>query len=84
MGGERYSDSLGVKGPQGALQARREIPGLNPGSAAGTGGLEYAMGNWNTRCSGGMRGYLVEHRWRKRIAGASLTLMGESVGSKQD
>ena len=74
----------GRKGSAGALQARREIPGLNPGRAAGTGGLECAMGRRNTRCSGGMRGYLVEHRWRRRSAGASLTLRDESVGSKQD
>ena len=42
------------------------------------------MGGWNTRCSGGMRGYLVEHRRRRRATGASLTLMDESVGSEQD
>ena len=84
MGGERYSDSLGVKGPQGVLQACCEIPGLNPGRAVGTGGLEYVMGNWNTGSSSGMRRYPVEHRWRRRITGTLLTLRDESVGSKQD
>jgi hypothetical protein len=62
----------------------REIPGLNPGTACGTARLEHSRGEWNSRCSGGMRRYLEEHRWRRRLAGLLLTLRRESVGSKQD
>ena len=31
--------------------------------------LELSRGKRNSRCSGGMRRYLEEHRWRRRLAG---------------
>jgi hypothetical protein len=66
------------------LQVGCEIPRLNLGTAFETALLEYGRGKWNFRCSGEMRRYRKEHQWRKRLPGPILTLMCESVGSKQD
>src|SRR5947207_12568223 len=44
----------------------REIPRLNRGTASDTGWLEFGRGMRNSRCSGEMRRYLEEHRWRRR------------------
>ncbi len=74
----------GVKGAQAAPQVRREIPGLNLGMALETTGLECGRGRWNSTCSGEMRRDVEEHRWRRQPPGSTLTLMHESVGSKQD
>ncbi len=38
----------------------------------------------NSKCSSEMRRYLEEHRWRRQPPGTQLTLIHESVGSKQD
>ena len=46
--------------------------------------LESRRGKWNSMCSGKMRRYMEEHQWRRRLTGLELTLMHESVGSKQD
>ncbi len=62
----------------------RESPQLNSGSAVDTGRLEVGRGKWNSWCSGEMRRYQEEHRWRRRLAGPYLTLRSESVGSEQD
>ncbi len=75
---------IGRKERVGALQVRCEIPGLNPGSAFDTVWLEYGRGKWNSWCSGEMRRYQEEHRWRRRLPGPILTLRREGVGSKQD
>ena len=53
--------------------SRKELPRLGSG-----------RGGWNTRCSGGMRRYRVEHRWRRRPSGPRPTLRRESWGSEQD
>ena len=34
-------------------------------------------------CSGGMRRYMEEHQWRRRLAGLQLTLRLESMGTKK-
>lgn len=36
----------------------------------------------HSMCSGKMRRYMEEHRWRRRPSGLHLTLRHESVGSK--
>ena len=61
-----------------------ESLGLNPKTAAGTGGLESWRGKRNSWCSGEMRRDQEEHRRRRRLAGQGLTLRRESVGSEQD
>ena len=66
------------------MQDRGEIPGLNLGTAFVTAWLEYGRGGWNSACSSEMRRYAEEHRWRRQSPGPVLTLMHESVGSKQD
>ena len=40
-----------------ARQVRSESPGLNPGTAFETAGLECRRGKWNSECSGEMRRY---------------------------
>ena len=60
------------------LQVEREIPRLNLGTASDTGWLEVGRGMRNSRCSGEMRRYLEEHRWRRRHPGPILTLRSES------
>ena len=65
-------------------QVRCESTGLNPVTAFETAGLEYWRGKQNSWCSGEMRRYQEEYRWRRRLTGQILTLRLESVGSKQD
>ena len=84
VGCERCSELLGVKGVQADWQAGGESPGLNPGGSFGTASLERVRGQRNSWCRGEIRRDQEEHRRRKRLAGATLTLRRESVGSKQD
>ena len=81
---ERCPELLGVKGAQAALQVGCEILWLNHKRASKTAKLELRRGKWNSWCSGGMRRYQEEYRWRRRLTGLKLTLRHESVGSKQD
>eukprot|EP01023_Acetabularia_acetabulum_P019170 TRINITY_DN1972_c0_g1_i13.p1 TRINITY_DN1972_c0_g1~~TRINITY_DN1972_c0_g1_i13.p1 ORF type:complete len:149 (+),score=17.89 TRINITY_DN1972_c0_g1_i13:660-1106(+) len=81
---KRQSESLGLKRAQADLQASREMPRLNRGIAGRTVGLEAGRGVQNCRWSGEMRRYRQECRRRRRHPGPVLTLMHESVGSKQD
>ena len=74
----------GRKAHVGGHQVGGEIPGLNPGTASDTAGLEVERGEWNSECRGEIRRYSEEHQWRRRLAGSILTLRCESVGSKQD
>ena len=66
------------------MQVGGEIPGLNPGMAFETAGLEFERGEWNSECRGEIRRYSEEHQGQSRLTGPELTLRGESVGSKQD
>ncbi len=75
---------IGLKGAQAARHVRCEIARLNWAGSADTAELEQARGQWNSRCSGGMRRYREEHQWRWRLPGALLTLRRESVGSDPD
>jgi hypothetical protein len=51
---------------------------LNFIPASETDRLEIVRGKWNSKCSGEMRRYLEEHRWRKQLTGTILTLRDES------
>ena len=51
---------------------------LNSIEAVETEQLECGRGNGNSQCSGEMRRYWEEHRWRKRVTGPKLTLRDES------
>ncbi len=74
----------GRKAHVGDQKVGGEIPGLNPGTAFKTPGLEFERGEWNSECRGEIRRYSEEHQWRRRLTGSILTLRCESVGSKQD
>ena len=82
--GRALSGFIGRKALVGGPLGRRSNPGAQPRSAPDTGGLECGRGRRNSRCSGGMRRYREEHRWRRRLSGPSLTLRSESWGSEQD
>ena len=56
--------------------------GAQPHIASDTARLEYVRGQQNSMCSGEMRRYMEEYRWRRRLTRAILTLSHESVGSK--
>ncbi len=57
---------------------------LNRVSAFETAFLECGRGVGNSQCSGEMRRYWEECRWRRRDTGLALTLKRESVGSERD
>ena len=82
--GRALSGFIGRKARVGGLAGRESNPGAQPPPAPGTAGLESGRGRRNSRCSGGMRRYLEEHRWRRRPSGPRLTLRSESWGSEQD
>ena len=67
--GRALSGFIGRKARVGGLAGRGSNAGAQPPPAPGTSGLGSGRGGWNTRCSGGMRRYRVEHRWRRRPSG---------------
>ena len=80
--GRALSGIIGRKGCVGGLLSLRLKSGAQPHHALDTGRLEYWRGKWNSMCSGKMRRYMEEHRWRRRLPRQILTLRHESVGSK--
>ena len=76
--GQALSGFIGRKARVGGLLGRELNPGAQPPPAPDTGGLESGRGRRNSKCSGGMRRYLEEHRWRRRPSGPRLTLRRES------
>ena len=78
------SGFIGRKARVGGSLSGTSNPRAQPPAGFRTGGLECGRGKWNSMCSGGMRRYMEEHRWRRQLAGPSLTLRCESVGSEQD
>ena len=75
---------IGRKGCAGGILSQLLNSRPNRGSAVDTGVLEDGREKWNSRSSGKMRRSREEHRWRRQLLGPFLTLMHESVGSKQD
>ena len=78
------SGFIGRKGSAGGLVSLKLKALAQPMYALETVRLECRRGEWNSMCSGEMRRYMEEHRWRKRLSGLSLKLRLESVGSEQD
>src|SRR5690554_2757046 len=76
------SGIIGRKGCVGGLLSLWLKCGAQLRIAIETGRLECRRGQWNSMCSGKMRRYMEEHRWRRRLPGLQLTLRHESVGSK--
>ena len=82
--GRALSGFIGRKARVGGPAGRGSKRGLNPPKPPEPPRLGSGRGGWNTRCSGGMRRYRVEHRWRRRPSGPRPTLRRESWGSEQD
>ena len=78
------SGIIGRKERVGGPPSEVSNPGAQPPAGLRTGGLECGRGRWNSQCSGEMRRYWEEHRWRRQPSGPPLTLRRESVGSEQD
>ena len=76
--GRALSGFIGRKARVGGLLGRGSNLGAQPRAALDTGRLESGRGRRNSRCSGGMRRYREEHRWRRRPSGPRLTLRRES------
>ena len=82
--GRALSGFIGRKARVGGRLSGTSNPGAQPRAGFRTGRLECGRGERNSRCSGGMRRYREEHRWRRQLSGPSLTLRRESWGSEQD
>ena len=76
--GQALSGFIGRKARVGGLLSQKLNAGAQPPSAFDTGRLEFGRGRWNSVCSGGMRRYTEEHRWRRQPSGPQLTLRRES------
>ncbi len=72
------SGFIGRKERVGGLSSGISNPRAQPPAGSRTGRLEFGRGRRNSRCSGGMRRYREEHRWRRQPAGPQLTLRRES------
>ena len=82
--GRALSGMIGRKARAGGRSSGTSNPGAQPRAGSRTGRLECGRGERNSKCSGEMRRYLEEHRWRRQLSGPSLTLRRESRGSEQD
>ena len=82
--GRALSGFIGRKARAGGLPSGISNPRAQPPAGSRTGRLEYGRGGWNSQCSGGLRRYWEEHRWRRQSSGPELTLRRESWGSEQD
>ena len=76
--GRALSGFIGRKARVGGRLSGTSNPGAQPRAGFRTGRLECGRGRRNSRCSGGMRRYREEHRWRRQPAGQQLTLRRES------
>ena len=82
--GRALSGFIGRKARVGGRLSGVSNLGAQPQAGLRTGRLECGRGRRNSTCSGEMRRYVEEHRWRRQPAGPSLTLRRESWGSEQD
>ena len=82
--GRALSGFIGRKARAGGAPSGTSNPGAQPRAGSRTGALGCGRGERNSRCSGGMRRYREEHRWRRQLSGPSPTLRRESRGSEQD
>ena len=78
------SGIIGRKAHVGGMLSPELKCGAQPRRAPDTGRLERGRGKGNSQCSGEMRRYWEEHRWRRRLSGPKLTLRCESQGSERD
>ena len=76
--GRALSGFIGRKARAGGRLSGTSNPGAQPRAGSRTGRLASGRGERNSRCSGGMRRYREEHRWRRQLSGPSPTLRRES------
>ena len=67
--GRALSGFIGRKARVGGSPSGTSNPGAQPRAGSRTGGLEFGRGRRNSRCSGEMRRYREEHRWRRQPPG---------------
>ena len=82
--GRALSGFIGRKARVGGAPSGTSNLGAQPRAGFRTGALEFGRGRRNSRCSGGMRRYREEHRWRRQPAGpftdAEARKLGERTG----
>ena len=76
--GRALSGFIGRKARAGGRSSGTSNPGAQPRAGSRTGRLVSGRGGRNSRCSGGMRRYREEHRWRRQTSGPRQTLRRES------
>ena len=76
--GRALSGFIGRKARAGGRLSGTSNLGAQPSAGSRTGRLGCGRGGRNSRCSGGMRRYREEHRWRRQPSGPSPTLRRES------
>ena len=82
--GRALSGFIGRKARVGGWPSGISKPGAQPPAGSRTGRLEFGRGRWNSQCSGEMRRYWEEHRWRRQSSGpstdAEVRKLGERTG----
>ena len=76
--GRALSGFIGRKARAGGRSSGTSNPGAQPRAGSRTARLGFGRGGRNSRCSGGMRRYREEHRWRRQTSGPRQTLRRES------
>ena len=76
--GRALSGFIGRKARAGGAPSGTSNLGAQPPAGSRTGALVSGRGGRNSRCSGGMRRYREEHRWRRQTSGPRQTLRRES------
>ena len=66
---QALSGFIGRKARVGGLLSKISHLGAHPPAGFCTGRLEFGRGKWNSQCSGEMRRYWEEHRWRRQLSG---------------
>ena len=76
------SGFIGRKERVGGLSSGISNPRAQPPAGSRTGRLEFGRGRRNSRCSGGMRRYREEHRWRRQSSGPSTDAEARKLGER--
>ena len=66
---QALSGFIGRKARVGGPSSGTSNPRAQPPVGFRTGRLEFGRGKWNSQCSGEMRRYWEEHRWRRQLSG---------------
>ena len=80
--GRALSGFIGRKARVGGALSGTSNPRAQPPAGSRTGALECGRGERNSKCSGEMRRYLEEHRWRRQSSGPSTDAEARKLGER--